>query len=171
MTSVPPAAPPSPTKLDRALAYLDSAVVYAADDGDAQRHTTLVAGRSRLDGGAYDREEFARILHAAGFSGARVTTAIRSVEHPELPAMRKRVAQILRLIRATNLADNIERRERCEDVKRAGQLIAHQVARGYGTPDHDAAMSLLRQVAKAMDYKGFDLAVEKVTDKERRRST
>jgi hypothetical protein len=159
----------SQTTLDRALAYLDEAVRFAVEDTDEPRAQVLVVGRSRLVAVGWDRERFAKVLHEAGFTPQRVTVALRSVEHPELPALRKQTATALRLTGATRLADNIERRERCEDVKVGGQLIAYQIAKGFGTKEHDDAMVQLQRTADALNYRAtFDNAVAKTIERARR---
>ncbi len=152
------------TTLDRARAYLDSAIVYANADGDADRLQLLVHGRTRLE--SYDRDVFAQLLSDAGFTEQRALVAVRSVEHPELPALRQRAAQALRLVGATKLADLLVARERCEDVKRAGCLVAHQIAKGHGSDEHDAAMATLCKVADALDYReSLDRAVARVQER------
>lgn len=159
------------TITERALSYLDEAARYALDDRDEVRHVVLVAGRARVATIGYTSERFVKVLHDAGFTPQRVTVALRSVEHPELPALRKQVAQMLRLIAATKLADNIENRERCDDVKVAGQLVAYQVAKGFGTPYHDEAMRLLQKTADSLGYRtSFDNAVTKTIERVKRKS-
>jgi len=154
----------SPTTLDRAKSYLDAAISYASDDGDADRLQLLVHGRTRME--SYDRDVFARLLTDAGFTDQRVIVALRSVEHPDLPALRQQAAQALRLIGATKLADRIAARERCDDVKQSAQLVAHQMTKGHGTPEHEAAMAILYKVADALGYRAsLDHAVTKVQER------
>ena len=154
----------TPTTLDRARSYLDGAIVYAAEDGDEDRHQLLVHGRARLT--SYDRAVFARLLADAGFTEQRVIVALRSIEHPDLPALRQQAAQALRLVGATKLAECIQARERCDDVKRAGCLVAHQIAKGHGSDEHEVAMAVLYKVADALSYREtLDRAVAKVQEK------
>ena len=159
----------SQTTLDRALAYLDEAVRFAVEDTDEPRAQVLVAGRTRILTMGWDRDRFTKVLHDAGFTPQRVTVALRSVEHPELPALRKQAATALRLIGATRIANNIESRERCDDVKVGGQLIAYQIAKGFGTKEHDDAMVQLERTADALNYRAtFDNAVAKTIERARR---
>lgn len=157
------------TTQDRALAYLDEAVRFAVEDTDEPRAQVLVAGRTRILTMGWDRDRFTKVLHDAGFTPQRVTVALRSVEHPELPALRKQAATALRLIGATRIANNIESRERCDDVKVGGQLIAYQIAKGFGTKEHDDAMVQLERTADALNYRAsFDNAVTKTIERARR---
>ena len=152
------------TVLDRAKSYLDAAIVYAYQDADDERHTLLVHGRTRLE--SYDRTVFAQLLTDAGFTDQRVIVALRSVEHPDLPALRQQAAQALRLIGATRLSDRIADRERCDDVKQAAQLVAHQIAKGHGSDEHEAAMAILYKVADALGYReSLDRAVTRVQER------
>lgn len=161
----------APTTTDRALSYLDEAARFAVADGDEARHAVLIAGRSRIATMGYTSERFVKMLHDAGFTMQRAIVARRSVEHPELPALREQVAQALRIIGAMKLAETIATRERCDDVKAAGQLVAYQIAKGFGTKEHSDAMDLLQKAADALNYRvSFDAAVAKVVERVKRKS-
>lgn len=67
---------------ERAVDYLQQALVFARHDGDERRFDVLTAGLASFV--SYEEERFRDILHEAGFFRRRIDLAVAQVEGRDL---------------------------------------------------------------------------------------